>query len=524
MKKSLSSLLLSLLILFTGTTMLFSNGNQDDSTGEGDVPVLEVWWAAGNQRKGITVDNPYVQRTVEDIGIAWERPTVPWDGGAEYGEKLKLRLAAGNPPDIMRLPNSGFSIAELIDGGVAADLTELLPKYAPTLYGQISDKMWNIAKSESPNGDKIYYIPSLRESKTHGAFIRKDWLDRVGMEVPVTQTDFFNVMRAFKEQDANGNGDPNDEIPTTGRGPGRWWDHLITPYGAAMVEGFPTWDFYDGKIQYSAVQPEMKNAIIALRDAYAEGLIDPEVLINKPQTWTGKITGDQAGIFFHMPIYIFTRLTETYKDFPEAEWVWMPPYVVEGVDAKWSTGYAASKNTNENVIINNTDGEETIINALKYLEWMQQSEIIVENLWGIEGINYTVVNGEKVKRTDNMEEQNIYEANAPTVTNTDYWYTRNELNILALEDKKDQERALASLNKIFDVAEIIEVPGTILPMSIYDGYPDISTHQLYFEMMANIMVGEWDIDAFDDFVEKWYATGGAEVTNRAQKAAEVIGY
>ena len=37
------------------------------------------------------------------------------------------------------------------------------------------------------------------------------------MGVPQTTDELFDVLTAFKEQDANGNGDPNDEIPLAGR-------------------------------------------------------------------------------------------------------------------------------------------------------------------------------------------------------------------------------------------------------------------------------------------------------------------
>ena len=45
--------------------------------------------------------------------------------------------------------------------------------------------------------------------------MRKDWLDRLSLEVPTTWDEWVEVFKAFKEQDANGNGDPNDEIPFT---------------------------------------------------------------------------------------------------------------------------------------------------------------------------------------------------------------------------------------------------------------------------------------------------------------------
>ena len=34
--------------------------------------------------------------------------------------------------------------------------------------------------------------------------------------MPTTTEELREVLRAFKEQDANGNGDPNDEIPLSG--------------------------------------------------------------------------------------------------------------------------------------------------------------------------------------------------------------------------------------------------------------------------------------------------------------------
>lgn len=525
-KKSVVSFLLVMSLLLLSTFNLYAEGQKEKtSENQNDTPILEVWWAGVSQFKKETPDNPFVKRVIEEINIGWERPTVSWNSGNDYAESLKLRLVAADAPDIYRLPNFGFSIAELAEGGAAADLTELLPKYAPTLYNSVPKEIWNVVKYESPEGDKLYYIPVLRNAPTHGAFIRKDWLDRVGLGLPETKDDFYTMLRAFRDQDANGNGDPNDEIPTGGRGPGRWWDHLFTPYGVAMVEGFPTWDYYDGKIQYSAVQPEMKTALIELKKAYDEGLIDPEVLINPSNTWRGKYQNDEVGIFFHMPINLFERVMQLYPSFPEAEWIWFPPYSVPGVDAKWSEGYVGSMNTNEKIIISNGD-EETVINALKLLEHLQQDKIIEQNLWGIEGIHYTVENGKKVKRIDNLEEQQSLPmsfAVSPAVTTTSYWKNISVLSLMAIEDKTLFDRAMNTVDKVFSDAKVLSVPGTNLPQSIYNGYPDISTHKLYFSTMAKILIGEKDIDEFDDFVKKWYATGGDEVTKKAQEAAKKLG-
>ena len=70
----------------------------------------------------------------------------------------------------------------------------------------------------NPDGH-IYTLPGKKPLRPKGCdtpFINKAWLDRLGLEMPTTVDEWYEVLKAFKEQDANGNGDPNDEIPLTG--------------------------------------------------------------------------------------------------------------------------------------------------------------------------------------------------------------------------------------------------------------------------------------------------------------------
>ncbi|MNI66493.1 hypothetical protein D3C73_1220600 [compost metagenome] len=60
------------------------------------------------------------------------------------------------------------------------------------------------------------------------------------------------------------------------------------------------------------------------------------------------------------------------------------------------------------------------------------------------------------------------------------------------------------------------IAGDGMPASLYDGYADILNRTLYVEYATKIILGQYSIDKFDEFVEKWYATGGEEVTKRAR--------
>ena len=47
----------------------------------------------------------------------------------------------------------------------------------------------------------IYFMPFIGAVKTFKVWmLRGDWLDKLGLEVPVTLDDWYNVLKAFKEQ------------------------------------------------------------------------------------------------------------------------------------------------------------------------------------------------------------------------------------------------------------------------------------------------------------------------------------
>ena len=67
--------------------------------------------------------------------------------------------------------------------------------------------MWDAVRANDPTGEnRIYVIPQVLEYGRNGAMIRQDWLDNLGLEMPTTQEAFVEVLRAFKNDDPNGNG------------------------------------------------------------------------------------------------------------------------------------------------------------------------------------------------------------------------------------------------------------------------------------------------------------------------------
>ena len=141
------------------------------------------------------------------VEIEWEQIYTDWD------TTKSTRFASGDIPDL--LFNATVDSDYTTYSGLFMDMTELIEKNAPnvqTMFEEVPDTKVLATSKEG----KIYGIPKYQGKwpKTNTTmFINKTWLDNLGLEVPTTFTELEEVLKAFKEKDANGNGDAGDEIP-----------------------------------------------------------------------------------------------------------------------------------------------------------------------------------------------------------------------------------------------------------------------------------------------------------------------
>ncbi|MDF2924051.1 MAG: extracellular solute-binding protein family 1 [Paenibacillaceae bacterium] len=472
-------------------------------------PYIEIWRDITNSTIPLEKDGPYSKMIQKDTGIGIYMPVVPWDGGNTYVQRLNTRIAAGDLPDLF-LPWKGNETA-LMKQGALADLTDLLPKYAPSVWSRIPKEMWDIVRSADISGKgRIYYIPQVQTYTYYGAYIRKDWLDRVGMKMPATKDEYVEVLKAFRDKDANGNGDPNDEIPLIGREQGRWMDHIFGMFGVAMWEGYPMWDLYDGKLTYSAVTPNMKAALEFARMLYAEKLLDPNTLLNKSEEWTSKIYNDKVGNYFHINYGQAGRVENIAKVNKDVNLVALPLPKVEGYN-----GFITKTQLNKPQWVIANKNEQTTINALKLLEWAADPKNADKALLGVEGMHYEVKDGKTVILPPDPAKQ---EARPLTSFITDLDQVKKEMalevssaNPTKLPAYQQREKLLLEMQPFGKT-----IAGDGMPASIFEGFSDLKNHTMYQEYMANIILGVMPISKFEEFVDKWNKNGGAEVTERAR--------
>lgn len=131
---------------------------------------------------------------------------------ADLNEQKNLLLASNDYPEV-------FFKASLGDGyeygsqGVFLPLEDLIREYMPNLCTLLDEA--NGWKYIEASDGHVYTLPELQGSGLRDVigFINLEWLDNLGLEMPTDLDSLYNVLKAFKEKDANGDGDPNDEVP-----------------------------------------------------------------------------------------------------------------------------------------------------------------------------------------------------------------------------------------------------------------------------------------------------------------------
>lgn len=203
-----------------------SNASNTEEKKDGEYRIATVRWSDWGEdyHKG------FVEETEKEAGI-----TIDWDTyiNSEWGDKKSVLMAGGD------LPDAFWGSLALSDGDIAQNqslfipLEDLIEEHMPNLMAAFEAEPSLRALVTSPDGH-IYSLPKklpLRPKTGNQLFINQKWLDNLGLEMPETHEEFYDVLKAFKDQDANGNGDSNDEIPYGGNLYG-----FILPFGVTKVE------------------------------------------------------------------------------------------------------------------------------------------------------------------------------------------------------------------------------------------------------------------------------------------------
>ena len=311
------------------------------------------------------------------VEITWEVIYTDWN------QIKSTRFASGDIPDLL-FNATGDSDYQTYKG-LFMELTDLIAQYAPNVTAMFEEEPDTLALSKTYEGE-IYATPKFQGKwpDSNGVlFMNKVWLDNLGLEAPTTLSEFKNVLMAFRDNDADGDGDPSNEIPLDFNG---WFgsaysvNNLIGSWGIQLVNwGTDAYFAEDGIVKNFAVDDRYKAMMTYLADLYKEGLINVNAITNDYSMFQSLSRSGVVGCVYGWE--------ETDKFGPENYNQYSPvgPCVIDvddyaGVDPRWTYDFSGLNMSSNRVCMSAKCANPEA--AMKFIDQFYRPDVSVQVLFG----------------------------------------------------------------------------------------------------------------------------------------------
>jgi putative aldouronate transport system substrate-binding protein len=244
--------------------------------------------------------------------------------------KWNAAIASGDVPDFAVVSDNIYK--QLYDADMIADMGQILKDYGDSSFlSTISESDYQMMTMDGqllgfPGGAKALAGSTL-------LFIRQDWLDSVGLPLPESIEDVANIARAFKSANLGG-------AETIGlmfcnnitgglnfQGADGKWDGFFNGFGSYLNY----WMKKGDKLEYSNIQPETRNALLAMQMLYREGVINRDVAAIDSAVAMEYVASGKVGIFYSTAWSVTQSMNSLVKTNPNAKIVNVyPPPSVKG--------------------------------------------------------------------------------------------------------------------------------------------------------------------------------------------------
>ena len=478
-------------------------------------------------KEGETLEDNVTTRWAKDeLGIEIK---YLWTTSAEQcNTKLRLSLSSNEPlPDVL-FTYSYELVSDLIEAGKLMDLKDAFEQYAsPDFKKSLEDP--SIWMKVVKDGGR-YAIPMV-ESKHQNEpvlWLREDWMKKFNLQAPKTLDDLEVIMDKF----VNGDPDGNNKMDTIGISLGlldavfnqymsdsSW---VFGAYGAMpgyFIEG------EDGKVTYGSITPGAKEALARLRSWMEKGYIHKEAMTHNIVQAAGLMNTGNSGV-----------LTGPY---------WQPDWPIQDVAVNspgaivkayplptgpdGTRGRRGADIDNAYLIINKDFKHPEAL--FQYLNKLYEGQNKVpgtefENGF-FEGYDYIMKDGKPYYEDENRID---ITRNFISVPPRDPYMEANTFRDLAQgkQPATPFEESLAKRNPAIWEAAAISID--MKDESVYNldrGMPTKTKaakwdylQKLEKEFYSKVVMGEIPIDQFDQFVEKWLSSGGADVIKEVAERYE----
>ncbi len=467
-------------------------------------------------------DNAYTRYLRKMLNI--QNDTVYMDTEERYSELVNILVKDQNLPDIMVVTDREI-LKELVENDLVEDLTEVFEKCTSPrikeMYESYGDALLNSGKF---NGRLMAVPETVIDHGPNLLWLRKDWMEELGLEEPETLEDAFEIIDAFVQ---NRMGTEDGETPvglacdtnlvgTTSS------SYSVDPVFDSFGANPQRWISQDGEIVYGSLTEETKEALDYLHKLYDRGILDRNFALRAPNNLRDLVVNGKCGAFFGLWWTPNNPLMESYEKNSEADW---EPYYLQEL---------ADKNVYESF----RDNKYVVVR-----KGYEHPEIVMKIISVL--FDYTRYEAEDAREVNEYFALNVDPTARPLVINVDYneatyQVTENieaalngnypEEKLTAIEQSYYQacdsylsgndytaEDWAAYKSRISAVGLLVDKHYTPAVRSYLDdagGEIPQSLRQFETSTFIQIIMGEKPVSYFETFVEQWYQQGGHELTQQ----------
>ena len=331
------------------------------------------------------------EQMLDRYNVEVEFVTVPrWT----EGEELNNLLAAENAPDIC-YTYSYPTIQTYANMGGVLDLAPILDEYRPyvnNMFDWLTEDA--IYQDKDPSTGTLWAIEGKRNEICRiNTFVRKDWLDKLGLKAPTTKAEFEEMLKAFRDNaDTLLGADASKMVPYSIGSDVGWRI-------ATLIESFMDPDITDKELYVTGYDSRRlpmngtKEATQLVNKWYNDGLIWKDFYLYKAgdATEDDMIKAGFVGAFTHNYDYPFRGGKDSINAVlaaqygADAKFVAINPF--EDKNGKY-TKYNSGITGDRKVFFPATNDE--VLASLLYLDFMSEAKTVEFLQAGEEGVIHTV--------------------------------------------------------------------------------------------------------------------------------------
>lgn len=334
-----------------------------------EVTIKVMVWDRGNAAPGTTSENNALtdwikQQVKEKYNINVEYVSVP---RSSSDDKINIMMSGGSAPDIIFTYDQGVFNNFAVNGGLA-DLSEAYEKYGTDIEKNIGE-----AQNMGQMDGKRFAVMKMRgvEAPRHTAYIRQDWLDELGMEMPKTKDELFAYLEAVKEKNPGG---VDNVIPWAMSGRNDTEKGYLNFVGS-YVNLENEKDAYIYNEAYMAVAPGAVDGIRKLNELYNKGLISKDFATDTTEDiYKAQVSAGNVGFLLDDTTRIFDYLRVLNPTIGHSTFT--PIQCFELEDGSYRTPFEPRFGM---FIMVPKTSEKKVDACMKYLNWQADPEV-AENI------------------------------------------------------------------------------------------------------------------------------------------------